>query len=273
MVSILVVNLAMVSGLRSLNVDTSCGELKIKFKRNIAAILFLMATVLVMGTVDLWFDQSETEDLSWHGESKHLPDKELLQARVNQALSGTHSEVDRSIGADIDRIIDPEAMEAKLAGLTKTVTTSREPSTAELKSYFQDNRENYREASRFAFTQLIFPFIQYGGLATTKAREAKNNLNAKVEDFSGLEVIPREANLTSLELDDIYGQGFGDKLASLFINNQDAPLPCWSEPITSKKGAHIMCFTQVTLGAIPALETVKSQVTNDWRYWVSKEQP
>lgn len=226
-----------------------------------------------MGTVDLWFDQSETEDLNWHGKSKHLPDKELLQERINQSLSDVHADVDRSIGADVERIIDPEAMEAKLAGLTKTVTLSREPSPEELEAYFQSHRENYREASKFAFTQLIFPFTQYGGLATTRALEAKNNLKAGVEDLGSLEVIPGETNLTSLELDDIYGQGFSDKLVSLFINDQDAPLPCWSNPITSKKGAHIMCFRRVALGAIPGLETIKSQVTNDWRYWVSEEQP
>ena len=64
---------------------------------------------------------------SWYGEDKHLPDKELLQERINQSLSDVHADVDRSIGADVERIIDPEAMEAKLAGLTKTVTLSREP--------------------------------------------------------------------------------------------------------------------------------------------------
>jgi hypothetical protein len=238
-----------------------------------ASLIYLVSFALFAGVLLWWFALSQDGNSEWHIDNQYLPDRNDFQQRIDQTLSQAYTEADRSIGADIERLIDPQAMEAKLAGLTKTVTTSREPSTAELKSYFQDNRENYREASRFAFTQLIFPFTQYGGHATTKAREAKNNLKTKVEDFSGLEVIPREANLTSLELDEIYGQGFGDKLVSLFINNQDAPLPCWSEPITSKKGAHIMCFTQVTLGAIPALETVKSQVINDWRYWVSEEQP
>jgi hypothetical protein len=238
-----------------------------------ASLIYLVSFALFAGVLLWWFALSQDGNSEWHIDNQYLPDRNDFQQRIDQTLSQAYTEADRSIGADIERLIDPQAMEAKLAGLTKTVTTSREPSTAELKSYFQDNRENYREASRFAFTQLIFPFTQYGGHATTKAREAKNNLKTKVEDFSGLEVIPREANLTSLELDEIYGQGFGDKLVSLFINNQDAPLPCWSEPITSKKGAHIMCFTQVRLGAVPALETIKSQVTNDWRYWVSAQQP
>lgn len=244
-----------------------------KRRRNITAAVFLVGTVLIIGTINGWFDQAQPKNSDWYGEDKHLPDKELLQERINQSLSDVHADVDRSIGADVERIIDPEAMEAKLAGLTKTVTLSREPSPKELVAYFQSHRENYREASKFTFTQLIFPFTQYGGMAITKARDAKNLIETKASDLSSLKEIPQEAFLSSLKLDDLYGQGFGDKLVSLFINNRDAPLPCWSEPITSKKGAHIMCFRQVTLGAIPALESIKSQVTNDWRYWISQQQP
>lgn len=243
-----------------------------KHQRNITAVVFLIGTVLVMGTLNGWFDQAQPKNSSWYGEDKHLPDKKLLQERINQSLSDIHADVDRSIGADVERIIDPEAMEAKLAGLTKTVTLSREPSPEELESYFQSHRENYREASKFAFTQLIFPFTQFGGLAITKAREAKTLIETEASDLSSLKETPQEAYLSSLQLDELYGQGFGDKLVKLIIDSQGANLPCWSDAITSKVGAHILCFKQVSLGVIPSLETVRSQVINDWRYWIKETQ-
>jgi hypothetical protein len=244
-----------------------------KRQRNITAVVSLIGTVLVMGTLNGWFDQSQSENSSWYDEDKHLPDKELLQERINKSLSDIDADVDRSIGADVERIIDPEAMEAKLAGLTKTVTLSREPSPRELGAYFQSHRENYREASKFAFTQLIFSFTEYGGLAITKAREAKTIIETQASGLSSLKETPQEAYLSSLQLDERYGQGFGDKLVKLIIDSQSGNLPCWSDAITSKVGAHILCFKQASLGIIPALETVRSQVINDWRYWVSEQQP
>lgn len=246
---------------------------KIKRQTNTTAVIYLIGAVLVMGTIDWWFEQSQPQEPEWQDKNKHLPNRESLQLRINQSLSSAHTEADRSIGADVERIIDPQAMEAKLSGLTKTVTLSREPNTEELESFFQMNRETYREDSKFAYTQLIFPFAKYGGLAITKARDTQNRIEIDADYLLNLENPPQEAFVSSLQLDDLYGQGYGDKLVNLIIDSQDAPLPCWSDPITSKIGAHIICFKEVTLGAIPELESIRSQVTNDWRYWVSEEQP
>ncbi len=232
-----------------------------------------LSFVVVTGTLYWWFAQSQPSGSNWTLENEHLPDKYDLQQRIDQALYLKQSGVDQTIGADIERIIDPQAMEAKLAGLTKTVTLSREPTTEELQLFFQRNHENYREASKFAYSQLTFPFANHGGLATAKAQQALSNIKANNNFLSVLDEPPEEVFKTSLQLDDLYGQGFGDKLLDLITDYQGEALPCWSDPVTSKMGAHILCFKQVTVGAVPELESVRSQVINDWRYWVSEEQP
>ena len=192
---------------------------KIKRQTNTTAVIYLIGAVLVMGTIDWWFVKSQQDDMGSYNE-KHLPDRDILQQQINQTLSGIDAEANRSIGADIERVIDPQAMEAKLAGLTKTVTLSREPSTEELASYFQSNLENYREATKFDYVQLIFPFTEYGGLASTKAREARNNIEFDADYLTNLEEPPQELFVSSLQLDDLYGQGFGDKLVNLIIDGQ-----------------------------------------------------
>lgn len=238
-----------------------------------ATLGYALSFLVVTGSLYWWFTHYQPSDSKWELENKHLPDKDDLQQRIDQTLYRKQSGVDQTIGADIERIIDPQSMEAKLAGLTKTVTLSREPSTEELQLFFQHNHENYREASKFAYSQLTFPFANHGGLATAKAQQALSDIKASKNFLSKLDEPPEEVFKTSLQLDDLYGQGFADKLLDLVTDYSGEDLPCWSDPVTSKIGAHILCFKHVTLGAVPELESIRSQVINDWRYWVSEGQP
>ena len=232
-------------------------------------ILYLLVGAILAAAVYWWFAESPPIDQSWDLAEKHLPDRDGLHQRIEQTLFKKQSQEALAIGPDIEQIIDPEAMEAKLAGLTKTVTLSREPSPQELEAFYSKHQENYREASQFSFKQLIFPFAKYGGLATTKAREILSDIDQLKTLAEPLETI----YLSSLQLDTRYGQGYGDKMLGLVFDQQNTPLPCWSQPITSKIGAHIICFEHVVLGDIPELESVRSQVINDWRYWIMEKQP
>ena len=77
-------------------------------------------------------------------------------------------------------------------------------------------------------------------------------------------------NLNSIEIDERYGSGFSQKLIDLFIDQRDNS-DCWAEPITSKVGAHLICFKQVELGAIPSIESIRSLLVNDWRYAITQQ--
>jgi hypothetical protein len=72
-------------------------------------------------------------------------------------------------------------------------------------------------------------------------------------------------SLNSVEIDERYGSDFSQKLIDLYIDQKDDPT-CWQEPITSKVGAHLICFKQVELGAIPTIASIRSLLINDWRY-------
>lgn len=242
---------------------------KTKTQTAFRPILYLLGALVLVATAYWWLKESRSIDQNWDLPGKHLPDKGALQLRIEEALYKKQSQEAPVIGPDIEQIIDPQAMEAKLAGLTKTVTLSREPNLQELEAFYLKHQENYREASQFTFKQLVFPFAKHGGLATTKARETLTD----IDHLKTLEETLATIYLSSLELDNRYGQGYGDKVLGLVFDRQNKSLPCWSQPITSKLGAHIICFQQVELGDIPVLESVRSQVINDWRYWVMEKQP
>ncbi len=199
----------------------------------------------------------------------YLPDREQLQALVDQRLDPLQAQ-QGSGGLDSEDIIDRQAMAAKLAGLTRTVTLSRPPKESELEDFFARHQEYYRETSSFGFKVISFPFTQYGGAAVEAAQRAWKRLNAD-NQVSAQQDTQQQLYLTTLELDRRYGAGFGDKLVELIADDSLSTLPCWSQPVSSKIGAHLLCIERATLGAIPQLSEIRSQVINDWRYWISDQ--
>ena len=165
----------------------------------------------------------------------------------------------------LDNIIDDQAMQIKLTGLTKNITTTREPSNKELNDFYQQYQEQYRQISSFQITQYLFTNVRYGGQAISMAQ--KTLTTSPTNRTAPQDVI----SLNSIEIERLYGAQFSKKLVALVLNNPKN-LPCWTKPITSKVGAHLLCFKQVDIGAIPKLESVKPQLINHWRYETAKQQ-
>lgn len=226
------------------------------------------ATLLMAGLY--WWLSEPRQQVVRSIEQGYLPDREQLQALVNQRLDPAQQQLGVN-DMDTEAIIDQQAMAAKLAGLTRTVTLSRAPTERELEDFFARHREDYREASSFGFTLISFPFAQFGGTAADRARRAMENLNTHSHG-GATEYTQQQLYLTTLELDERYGAGFGDKLIQLIAGDPLTNLPCWSQPVSSKIGAHLLCIERATLGAIPQLQEIRSQVINDWRYWISEQQ-
>ena len=78
-----------------------------------------------------------------------------------------------------------------------------------------------------------------------------------------------KVRLNSQDLERQYGQGFNQKLVALVLKHPQQ-LPCWTQPVTSKVGAHLLCFKQANIGAIPELDAIRPQLVNHWRYEISK---
>ena len=222
-------------------------------------LLTILTALLIAG---FWRHQMQTPDQYWDDEQIKMPDQKQLQLLIDRQIQERESQLDQQIGTDIDQILDQQAMEARLSGLTKNVTTTREPSQSELNVFFQQHREQYREASQFRFKQLIFSKKKYGGQAVSKAQESLIRTKTDSEYAMQLKANAETSEFTSLQLDETYGQGYSEKILELTAHS----LPCWSQPITSIEGAHLLCIEKVKLGKIPTLESVRSQAINHWRH-------
>jgi hypothetical protein len=219
--------------------------------------LIILGFLALMAISYWWIKVHESSEISWDDSQIKLPSSELLQQQIDQQLS-EKSQITNAPGANSDRIVDPQAMQIKLTGLTKNITTERIPSVEELKEFFQQHKQQYREQSYFKLSQIIFSHAKYGGQAMKTARQV---LDEEMDLATKSETI----SLNSVEIDERYGSDFSQKLIDLYIDQKDDPT-CWQEPITSKVGAHLICFKQVELGAIPSVASIRSLLVNDWRY-------
>jgi hypothetical protein len=139
------------------------------------------------------------------------------------------------------------------------------PTDKELSQFYQQHQEQYRQISSFEFTQYLLTNIRYGGQAVSMAQKILDTAAAHRKPPLAL------ARLNTLEIDRLYGAEFSKKIVAEVLEHPQN-LPCWTKPITSKIGAHLLCFKQVSIGTIPELESLKPQLVNHWRYETAKKQ-
>ena len=225
--------------------------------------LIILVFLALMAFSYWWIKAYQSSNISWDDSQIKLPSTELLQQQIDQQLI-TQTKIANAPGANLERIIDPQAMQIKLTGLTKNVTTEKVPSTQELEAFFQQNKQQYREQSYFQLSQIIFTHAKYGGQAKDFARQALS------DEEIDLAVKSEAINFNSVEIDERYGSDFSQKLIDLYVAQKNDPT-CWAEPVTSKAGAHLICFKQVKLGAIPSISSIRSLLINDWRYAMTQQ--
>lgn len=211
-----------------------------------------------------WLKISQSDSDTWDETIIKLPNSEQLQLKIDAQV--THkTDIDQQLNDNLDDIIDDQAMQIKLSGLTRNVTVTREPTPEELSNFYTQYKAQYRQLSTFHFTQYLFPTIKYGGQAVNIAHQMLNTAPEKRAKASD------RVSLNTLEVDRLYGAGFSKKLEGLVLQDSQK-LPCWTKPITSKIGAHLICFKQVSLGSIPKLDSIKPQLINHWRHETLKQQ-
>jgi hypothetical protein len=227
-------------------------------------LLLTILLVVLYTAVGLnnWLKGSTETDSILRMDELTNPDATELQSRINSQLLDATRVNETEIGAT-DNSEDASAMDARLAGLTKNVTTQAIPSNQQLEDFYLQNKENYREPSKLWVWVVGFSTAIHGGRAFEKAQLA---LTGKTETPKG-DTFDRYGAILSTELAEKYGQGFSAKLLLLAANNDS--LPCWAGPISSAQGAQLVCIKKIAWGAYTPLEEIRSQLINDWRFSVA----
>ena len=240
------------------------------------SLIPLLTALIVISTAAYWLSRATPElDSSPSLDALTNLASDALQQRINSQLFGEAITEPPGIGAQIHSTTDTSAMQAKLAGLTKNVTTQQVPSANELAVFYKLNKQRYRNPSKFWLEVISYTTAKHGGRVFEKAKQELNTGQPPVGDQRD-----QYAAISTIQLGTVYGQSFIDSLMALEQNlvenlneseTENPHLPCWHGPISSPLGAHLVCVDKIIWGDYPPLKEVENQLINDWRFSVSQE--
>ena len=169
-----------------------------------------------------------------------------------------------AMGLDKDDEIVKRRMAQKMQFLAEDVAAAHEPSVAELKAWFDKNKEKFALPSRYSFRHLYFSPDQRGKSAHLDAAAALAKIAGQPED-SELAVATGDRFM----FQDYYGDRTPEAIAKEFGPQFAVALEklrpgSWQGPVESGYGWHLVFVDTVIPGRIPAFEEMESDVKTAW---------
>ena len=169
-----------------------------------------------------------------------------------------------AMGLDKDDEIVKRRMAQKMQFLAEDVAAAREPTAAELKSWYEKNRAKFALASRVSFRHLYFSPDRRGARARDDAAQALAKLGGQSEDSklaSGLADPFMFQDYYRDRAPDYLGKEFGPQFAQAV---ETLAPGSWQGPIRSGFGWHLVFVDTVIPGRIPAFEEIEPDVKTAW---------
>jgi parvulin-like peptidyl-prolyl isomerase len=169
-----------------------------------------------------------------------------------------------AMGLDKDDEIVKRRMAQKMQFLAEDVAAAREPTTAELKSWFEKNSAKFAQPPRLSFRHLYFSPDRRG----TRARDDAEQALAKLAGQ------PVDAKIASSLADAFMFQEYYRDRAPEFLGKEMGPQfalavaklkpGSWQGPIESGFGWHLVFVDTVIPGRVPAFEEVEPDIRTAW---------
>jgi Parvulin-like peptidyl-prolyl isomerase len=169
-----------------------------------------------------------------------------------------------AIGLDKNDEIVKRRMAQKMQFLAEDVAAAREPTTDELKSWFEKNSAKFALPPRLSFRHLYFSPDRRGTQARDNAAKALAQLTGQPEDTKAAEGIADPFMFQEYYRDrapDYLGKEFGPQFAK--VVEKLAP-GSWQGPIESGFGWHLVFVDTVIPGRVPDFEEIEGDVKTAW---------
>jgi hypothetical protein len=169
-----------------------------------------------------------------------------------------------AMGLDKDDTIVKRRMVQKLQFLAEDVAAAREPTTAELKSWFEKNKGMFAQPPRVSFRHLYFSPDRRGQSARNDAEKALAKLAGQPEDTKLAAALADPFMFQDYYRDrapDYLGKEFGPQFA--LAVSKLAP-GFWQGPIESGFGWHLVFVDTLIPGRVPAFEEIETDVKTTW---------
>jgi peptidyl-prolyl cis-trans isomerase C len=208
-----------------------------------------------LGQMDLYFESQ------WHRQPTPAEFQAMLEDKVREEVLYREA---LAMGLDKDDTIVKRRMAQKMQFLAEDVAAAHEPSTAELKAWFEKNSNKFALPSRYSFRHLYFSPDKRGKNAQEEAAKTLAKIAGQPED-SKLAVSLADRFM----FQDYYGDRAPEALAKEFgpqfvVALEKLKPGSWQGPIESGYGWHLVYVDTVIPGHIPAFEEMEPDVKAAW---------
>jgi len=169
-----------------------------------------------------------------------------------------------AMGLDDGDIVIERRLAQKVEMLARSLINPEEPSDEELKAWYADNPEAFKQPDLYSVAHVFFDPDKREATTLDDARAAREKLNT-------LDEVPAEfpnygdrfmldfyyPSASEFELRRLFGSGFVEQIVDLEPDT-------WHGPILSGYGTHLVLITDVLLSPPPLYDEVKSQIKEQW---------
>jgi peptidyl-prolyl cis-trans isomerase C len=169
-----------------------------------------------------------------------------------------------AMGLDKDDEIAKRRMAQKMQFLAEDVAAAREPTTAELRSWFEENNAKFAQPPRLSFRHLYFATDGRGARARDDAEQALSKLAGQPVDAKIASSLADPFMFQDYYRDrapDYLAKEFGPPFALAVANLAPGS---WQGPIESGFGWHLVFVDTMIPGRVPAFEEIERDVKNAW---------
>ena len=169
-----------------------------------------------------------------------------------------------AMGLDKDDTIVKRRMAQKMQFLAEDVAAAHEPSTAELKTWFEKNSDKFAQPPRVSFRHLYFSPDRRGARAHDDAAGALAKLAGQPEDSKLAGSLADPFMFQEYYRDrapEFLGKEFGPQFALAVAKLSPGS---WQGPIESGFGWHLVFVDTLIPGRVPAFEEIEPDVKTAW---------
>jgi peptidyl-prolyl cis-trans isomerase C len=205
--------------------------------------------------MDMYFESQ------WHRQPTPQEFQAMVEDKVREEVLYREG---IAMGLDKDDTIVKRRMAQKMQFLAEDVAAAHEPTTAELKAWYEKNSNKFALPTRMSFRHLYFSPDRRGHSAHDDAVKALAKISGQPEDSK------LAASLADrFMFQDYYGDRAPEQLAKDFgpqfaVAVSKLKPGSWQGPIESGLGWHLVFVDSVIPGRIPVFEEVESDVKTAW---------
>ena len=205
--------------------------------------------------MDMYFESQ------WHRQPSPQEFQAMVEDRVREEVLYREG---LAMGLDRDDEIVKRRMAQKMQFLAEDVGAAHEPSTDELKAWFDKHENKFALPSRYSFRHLYFSPDKRGKNAQEDAAKALAKIAGQPED-SKLAISLGDQFM----FQDYYGDRTPEAIAREFgpqfaVSLEKLKPGSWEGPVESGYGWHLVFVGTVIPGRIPAFEEIEPDVKTAW---------